>query len=57
MFPEPEPDVHAHLDPDPRCICTALHCGGFVLSPGCPCHGMTSHRTFPWHFADRRPHR
>ncbi|WP_406469825.1 hypothetical protein [Streptomyces sp. NBC_01615] len=42
MFPDPEPDVHAHLHADPRCICTLLRCGGSVLAPGCPTHGMTS---------------
>ncbi|MBW8800631.1 MAG: hypothetical protein JF597_45825 [Streptomyces sp.] len=57
MFPDPEPDVHAHLDADPRCICTLLRCGGSVLAPGCPTHGMTSGRTFTWHFADQCPHR
>ncbi|MEU4884548.1 hypothetical protein AB0G19_29415 [Streptomyces althioticus] len=56
VFPDPEPDVHAHLDADPRCICTLLRCGGSVLPPGCPTHGMTSGRTFTWHFADRCPH-
>ena len=51
MFPDREPAEHLHLDADPRCICTWLPCGGFLLAPGCPTHGMRSGRRFTWHFA------
>lgn len=57
MFPEPEPNEHAHLDAHPSCICTLLRCGGSLLSPGCPAHGLISGRTFTWHFAQTCPNR